>query len=215
MRQRRKQRDREATRRAILDAAEQLFAERGFANTAMSRVADRSGVTKSLIHHYFGSKAKLWQEVRERRITEYRRIQAELIAEAGEPGRTAHAIGSSLRTYFEFLRDNPLTVRMMGWTLCERPDDGVGWLIPDLVERAHAQLVELQRHGIVRDDVDPLAVQVHLVALSLGYFLVRHEYERLLGTDPQELDKDYLKYVLKMIDSGLFNKEPRSSGPGD
>ncbi|MBC8072705.1 MAG: helix-turn-helix transcriptional regulator, partial [Deltaproteobacteria bacterium] len=58
--------DPEASRAAILDAAEATFVEKGFAGASMSEIAERSSVTKSLIHHHFGSKEALWSEVKRR-----------------------------------------------------------------------------------------------------------------------------------------------------
>jgi AcrR family transcriptional regulator len=46
----------EARRDAILDAALELFAERGFHGTAVPEVADRAGVGAGTIYRYFASK---------------------------------------------------------------------------------------------------------------------------------------------------------------
>ena len=43
-------------RRAVLDAARELFAEVGFERTTMRAVAARAGVDPALIYHYFGDK---------------------------------------------------------------------------------------------------------------------------------------------------------------
>ncbi len=48
------------TRAAILHAARELFAERGFAGTSIRAVAAAAGVDAALVHHYFGKKADLF-----------------------------------------------------------------------------------------------------------------------------------------------------------
>lgn len=53
------------TREAIVDAARQLFAERGFDRTTMRAVAAKAGVDPALIHHYFGTKDGLLTAVLE------------------------------------------------------------------------------------------------------------------------------------------------------
>ena len=45
------------TRRAILQAARELFAEQGFANTTVKVLAERAGVAVQTIYATFGSKA--------------------------------------------------------------------------------------------------------------------------------------------------------------
>ena len=47
------------TRRAVLDAARELFAELGFERTTMRAVAARAGVDPALIYHYFDDKDEL------------------------------------------------------------------------------------------------------------------------------------------------------------
>lgn len=51
------------TRRAILDAAAALFAERGFAATTMDAVAERSGVATDTVYHVMQTKKHLLEEV--------------------------------------------------------------------------------------------------------------------------------------------------------
>ncbi len=48
------------TRRAILDAARSTFAAHGFTGASMRRIAAAAGVDPALVHHYFGTKEKLF-----------------------------------------------------------------------------------------------------------------------------------------------------------
>ena len=49
------------SRAEILAAARGLFAERGFRATTTRQVAERAGVDVALIHHFFGTKAGLFE----------------------------------------------------------------------------------------------------------------------------------------------------------
>lgn len=51
------------TREVILNAAKKEFAQRGYSGARMSSIAKRAGVNQALIHYYFSSKEKLYQEV--------------------------------------------------------------------------------------------------------------------------------------------------------
>jgi len=44
------------TRRVLMDAALELFAEKGFSRASMQEVADRAGVTKGAFYHHFATK---------------------------------------------------------------------------------------------------------------------------------------------------------------
>ena len=56
----------EATRRRILDAAEQEFAARGFAGARLREIAGAARVQPALIHHYFADKSGLYEAVLDR-----------------------------------------------------------------------------------------------------------------------------------------------------
>jgi len=47
---------RETTRAALLDAARELFAERGVTETSRDDIAERAGVTRGALYHHFPSK---------------------------------------------------------------------------------------------------------------------------------------------------------------
>lgn len=53
----------EATRAALLETATALFAERGYAATALEDVASATQVTRGAVYHHFASKAVLFEAV--------------------------------------------------------------------------------------------------------------------------------------------------------
>ena len=58
-----KQKRAELTRRDLLDAAREVFAERGFADASMEEIAERAGVTRGPLYHYFDDKQDLFRAV--------------------------------------------------------------------------------------------------------------------------------------------------------
>ena len=56
----------EATRGALLDSAQRLFAERGFAATSLDEVAADARVTKGAVYHHFANKQALFEAVADR-----------------------------------------------------------------------------------------------------------------------------------------------------
>ena len=57
-------RSRERTRGSIVAAARAEFAARGYSGARMEKIAQRAGVKKELIYHYFRGKEALFEEVR-------------------------------------------------------------------------------------------------------------------------------------------------------
>ena len=54
---------RSATRRALLGAGRDLFAERGFAGAGQEDIVERAGVTRGALAHHFGTKQGLFRAV--------------------------------------------------------------------------------------------------------------------------------------------------------
>ena len=77
----------EPARERILGAAEELFAEYGFEATPTSRIAERAGVPKGLVHYYFKRKPDLLEALVDRLPDE--RIPVE---QAVVPGRMAESL---------------------------------------------------------------------------------------------------------------------------
>lgn len=55
--------DPDVRRAQILDAAAALFHDEDYATVSLERIAEAAGVTRGLLHHYFGSKRALFVEV--------------------------------------------------------------------------------------------------------------------------------------------------------
>jgi AcrR family transcriptional regulator len=75
-------------RQALLGAARELFAERGFDRTTMRAVGTRAGVDPALIYHYFGDKNGLLAAVIEPPID----LAAVLTGISDDPGRAGEQI---------------------------------------------------------------------------------------------------------------------------
>src|SRR5215469_11384270 len=56
----------EQTRAALLEAAQMLFGEHGYAGTSLDEVVAQAGVTKGALYHHFADKESLFQAVYER-----------------------------------------------------------------------------------------------------------------------------------------------------
>ncbi|MBP6878572.1 MAG: TetR family transcriptional regulator [Phenylobacterium sp.] len=67
-------------RKAILDAAEQLFAAHGFYGVTTRQVAAEAGVDTALIHYYFGAKRDLFDAVFARRAEILNAVRVEAMA---------------------------------------------------------------------------------------------------------------------------------------
>jgi AcrR family transcriptional regulator len=74
-----------APREKILEAAEALFARRGFAGVGMSEIAEAVGLGKSSLFHHFPTKAQLYAAVVERILIEIESALTRALAAGGSP----------------------------------------------------------------------------------------------------------------------------------
>ena len=65
-----RQRFREATSRAVLEAAEQVFAEDGLHGASMSRIAERAGVAVGTLYNHFKDREALFNALLDQRRAE-------------------------------------------------------------------------------------------------------------------------------------------------
>ena len=61
-----RERDAEAAREAILNAAQEIFARDGFSGARVDDIAHTAGYNKALIFHYFGDKLGLYRAMMSR-----------------------------------------------------------------------------------------------------------------------------------------------------
>ncbi|MCK5800150.1 MAG: TetR family transcriptional regulator [Deltaproteobacteria bacterium] len=205
-----RERNATATRQAILDAAEKLFSSQGFADTAMSQIAQTSAVTKSLIHHHFGSKAALWDEVRGRLKAEYLASQS---AVASDDLPAAELLTRAITTYFRFLQSRPRVVRMMSWSLLAS-DPTHRWLDHGL----NRHLIEItkaaQAEGSVRADLDPVGLLMFISATVEHYFESKVEFDELIPLDQAtSFDETYLDNVIKIFHQGVLTSPKTPTAP--
>lgn len=70
-----------ATRERLLDAAEKLFAERGFNAVSTRMITDEAEANSAAMHYHFGSKETLIRAIFERRLGPINETRERLIAE--------------------------------------------------------------------------------------------------------------------------------------
>ena len=85
---------REQTRRALVAAARQLFADKGFAGTSTPEIAEAAGVTRGALYHHFADKAALFIAVVEEEHLLIAMAINSAAAGEDEPGPIKAVLGS-------------------------------------------------------------------------------------------------------------------------
>ncbi|WP_249357960.1 TetR/AcrR family transcriptional regulator [Nocardia cyriacigeorgica] len=104
----------DATRRALLRAARDEFAEYGLAGARVDRIAEAAGVNKERIYGLFGSKDKLFDVILIDSLREF--------MDTVQPLADTE-VGDYVAKLFDYHRDNPKLLRLMLWEALHRGAD--------------------------------------------------------------------------------------------
>jgi TetR/AcrR family transcriptional regulator len=109
-----KERNPTRSRAAILDAAERLFAEKGYDATSLTEVGSAAGVSRGTPGYFFGSKQELYQAVLNRSFAEVREAvragRERALASSQSPDVI---LAGAVSDYFDFLAARPYFIRLI------------------------------------------------------------------------------------------------------
>jgi AcrR family transcriptional regulator len=156
-------------RTLIVEAAGQLFGERGYDGTRIDEIAAAAGVTKPIVYRHFGSKRDLYLSLLDR----HRDDLAGFVASMPTEGSKEERLRSVLATWLDYVE-----VRSYAWKMLFR-DAGGGPEIAarrrEVHARARAVLVEVIRSLATappkRRELEPLAelMSMGMAALVLWW----------------------------------------------
>jgi AcrR family transcriptional regulator len=99
----------EPGRQKVLEAGRELFAERGYHATSIAEIGERAAIAKSVMYHYFGSKAGLYEAVLETETTRLIDRVAGAVPDDPEAARLRPAVDA----YLGFLRETPAAWQLL------------------------------------------------------------------------------------------------------
>jgi len=158
----------ERTRATILDAAEQVFAEKGYAAARLEDVAARVGIRRASIVYYFRDKRALYDAVLAGIFGELLdRYQTVLRAPAPLPQR----IEAIVDAWVGFIAERPIVARLFLWEAAdgspERTADAAGRGAAVIAALTNA-IEEGQRQGVFHP-IDPIHFIVTIVGATVFF----------------------------------------------
>lgn len=162
------------TQETILDAAEAVFAERGFDGARFDAIARASGYNKSLIGHYFGDKLGLYAEVMKRIDKDINELGMRALAPlledetvASDAHRFRMFLETTIGMLFDYTLEHPRLLRIIHWEQAE------GWQTflkvfssfeTEDIDQFRTLFHRARRAGLLRSDFEPL-IQLTLAEL--------------------------------------------------
>jgi AcrR family transcriptional regulator len=101
---------RATTRAALLGAARELFADKGFAATGREEIVERAGVTRGALYHHFASKEVLFRAVYEQLETE---LMDAIVVAAVAATDPVEQLRLGARAFLDAAADDPAVRRVV------------------------------------------------------------------------------------------------------
>jgi AcrR family transcriptional regulator len=109
---------REERRSRLLDAARQLFGERGYRDTEVEAVARLAGVTKPILYRHFpGGKVEVFMAVIDEHVNRLMRVLWEAMAASNDPMERLYR---GIDAYLAFAQEHPQGFRLMRAAAADR-----------------------------------------------------------------------------------------------
>jgi AcrR family transcriptional regulator len=198
-----RRRDKEATRQALLAAAVEVFAERGYDAATTRAVAQAAGVNEQLIQRYFGGKAGLLLAIIER-FGEQERGCCSL-----PPACTS--VEAEVRGFLEYQLEHAAAVGKISKVALYRSlyDPEVACAIgrqfaETRVALLRQRLSALQARGLIDPEADLEAAATALASLSFGLAFVD---QLVFGADCARLRR-VARHVARVYAAGLAPPRP-------
>lgn len=198
----RRERRKEARPGELLDAALDLFVEKGFAATRSEEVAVRAGVSKGTLFLYFPSKEELFKAVVRENISGR---FSEWVREFEEfEGSTPDMVRYCLHVWWERLgatRASGITKLMI--SEARNFPELAAFYQQEVIRPANELIKRILERGVRRGEFRPMDIEYttfSLVAPMVFLIMMKHS---LGACVPQEMPLDPLRYVEAQLDTLL------------
>ena len=158
----------------ILDAAERLFATKGYDGTTIKEIGSATGLNPALLYYYFAGKDELYRAVLGRAVGALVTTGSAVIEAAVAP---ADAIRALVATQAEFVLGHPHVSRLFVREMIDHDARRAEAVILQLAAGLFSRLCEVieqgQRSGVFRTDVEPRFAAVSTISQVVYFTLAR------------------------------------------
>lgn len=178
-----RRRDPVATKAALLKSAVGEFAAKGLAGARIDEIAQRAGVNKQLVYHYFGSKDELYRAALELVYAEIRERERALhLGDLPPQAAMERLIGFS----FDYLAEHPEFLALLN---DENRQEARHIRGSERLEEMHSPLVALLKEtlergaeeGVFRRDLEPVQLYISVAGLSYFFFSNNRTLSAIFG----------------------------------
>jgi len=156
------------TRQRILEVAEDFLGDRGYDGTRLHLIAQRVGIQKASLFHYFPSKANLYHAVVEEGLGETEQTIRQVLETEGEPLDKVRAL---VEAYVDLVAAHPQRTKIfLRQSLGDAPD-GVSQVAgAQHMLDAVVTFIRKEQHARVFARIDPVALVLGVIGMVAFFF---------------------------------------------
>jgi TetR/AcrR family transcriptional regulator len=203
----------------ILEVAERLFLEKGFALTSTTEIAKEAGCNQALVHYYFRTKDNLFETIFIKKFESFF-AGLDFIDEPGAPFETT--LQRLVEAQFELVRRNPQLPFLVINELTTNPSriESLKQRVGGLIAGMHSRLGSLLDAAVAAGRIRPVGlvdVVFDLLSLNVAVFLAAPIAKPVLGLDEagyEAIIEARKREIVELIVRGLApdGDRPRDSG---
>ena len=162
------------TEKAILDAATELFLEQGFKATSTTQIAKKAGLTQAMVHYYFRTKDRLFNEVF---LRKFKGIFTQFLEISKEDIPFEEKLQQKIESHFEMFLENPKIPLLFAHELNTNPmrlemlKEQMGGLQQKMFDEFQEELEVEIAAGRIRK-MKAIDVIFNIVSLNMALFIV-------------------------------------------
>ena len=171
----------QTTEEKILEAASEVFTEKGFAGTRTRDIAEKAEINLALLNYYFRSKEKLFEQVMKIKVVLlFGKIFPIL---SNEKTSLEEKIDLASEKYFEILSKNP-NLPLFVISEIQKKNSNITKIIP--VNKIFENSVIIKQIKEKRPEINPLHYLVNFLAMTIFPFVAKPVFNAFELTNEEE-----------------------------
>ncbi len=156
------------TRERILEVAEDFLGERGYDGTRLHLIAERVGIQKASLFHYFPSKEDLYRAVLDEGVGETEQTISQVLETKAEPREKIRLL---IEKYIDVVATHPQRTKIfLRQSLGDAPDGPLPIAGSQRLLAAVVKFISDEQQAGVFASIDPLALVLSVIGMVAFFF---------------------------------------------
>jgi TetR/AcrR family transcriptional regulator len=180
----------QVSKEVILNAARAVFIEKGFDGAHMQEIADKAEINKALLHYYFSSKEKLFEEIFKEAFSQF---APQVKQEMANFTSLKSFLKGFLHIYINMLIKHPFLPIFILSELHRNPERPARLVLESGIEPGKILLMlkkEMDDGRVVK--MDPRELVTNILALCIFPFAARPMLQRILWDNDEAAYQQFL-----------------------